>query len=332
MADVLLTSTEEVIQLTSVSGASTADITSAVNAHSALATGVHGVGASTVASAVSVAAAVTAHNASATAHGQTAGAWAGLAAASSPGAGNAIATLNDLGSQLSDRIMALTPLAYLKLSEPVGTSGANSVIDASGNVHHGTPTAVTFGATGIGDGLTAASFDGATSVIDWYSAGLAAAFLGSEVTLEVWCKVNAAADWTDGADHEIVNLSSNTTPANYLRIGKTTTNNQLLLMYAAGGVARNVTTTCSETGWIHLAIVASLTGNYCRFYLNGSQIGADQTVGTWGAPLSAVTTCIGSYIGAGSYIWHGTIAHVAVYNVALNPARIAMLYQFGVFF
>lgn len=92
MADVSLTSTEEVIQLTSVSGASTADITSAVNAHSALATGVHGVGASTVASAVSVAAAVTAHDASALAHGQTAGVWAGLAAASSPGAGNPLMT------------------------------------------------------------------------------------------------------------------------------------------------------------------------------------------------------------------------------------------------
>lgn len=75
MADVLLTSTEEVIQLTSVSGASTADITSAVNAHSALATGVHGVGASTVASATSVTAAVTTHNALATAHVDVAHTW-----------------------------------------------------------------------------------------------------------------------------------------------------------------------------------------------------------------------------------------------------------------
>lgn len=72
MADVTLESTEEIIQLVSVSGASTADITAAVAvetaarqaadaAHALLTTGIHGVGVSTIASAASVSSAVSTH-------------------------------------------------------------------------------------------------------------------------------------------------------------------------------------------------------------------------------------------------------------------------------
>lgn len=72
MADVTLESTEEIIQLVSVSGASTADITAAVAvetaarqaadaAHAILTTGIHGVGVSTIASTASVSTAVSTH-------------------------------------------------------------------------------------------------------------------------------------------------------------------------------------------------------------------------------------------------------------------------------
>lgn len=61
MADVTLESTEEIIQLVSVSGASAGDITTAVNTHALLTTGIHGVGVSTIASAASVSTAVSTH-------------------------------------------------------------------------------------------------------------------------------------------------------------------------------------------------------------------------------------------------------------------------------
>lgn len=66
MADVTLESTEEIIQLVSVSGASQGDITTAV----------------------------TAHNALATAHGLNANIFAALTGAASPSAGNVLATVN----------------------------------------------------------------------------------------------------------------------------------------------------------------------------------------------------------------------------------------------
>lgn len=307
MADVLLTSTEEIIQLVSVSGASQGDITTAV----------------------------TAHNASTTAHGLNANIFAALTGAASPSAGNVLATAADIANIItrpySDFIMALRPLAYYKLNEAAGTSGAGSVIDSSGNAHHATPTAVTFGVTGIGDGNSAASVNGSTSVIDCYSAGLAAAFTGLEVGVSIWFKVAAASVWTDGADRDIIHWSVND-GFNELRIFKQSTNNTLLFLWRSGGVTLTATVTTNSTDWIHCSIVQSDSGNYARFYFNGAQVGADQTPGTWSGALNAVTTTIGSYTNIPTGLFIGSIAHVAVFQTALNAAQVAMLYQFGVFF
>lgn len=68
MANLEIVTSETTVELAVISGAQQSDITSAVNAHAALTTGVHGVGASTVDSAANRDAAIAAHNASATAH------------------------------------------------------------------------------------------------------------------------------------------------------------------------------------------------------------------------------------------------------------------------
>lgn len=87
MADVTLESTEEIIQLVSVSGASQGDITSAVNAEAAARS-----------------AADTTHATNPTAHGLTANISAALTAAASPSAGNPFATKSQ---QIADTATAL---------------------------------------------------------------------------------------------------------------------------------------------------------------------------------------------------------------------------------
>ncbi len=89
MADVTLESTEEIIQLVSVSGAQSSDISAAVAVEAA-----------------ARAAADTAHNTSPTAHGLNANIFAGLTGAASPSAANVFATMADVGSGLQANIIA----------------------------------------------------------------------------------------------------------------------------------------------------------------------------------------------------------------------------------
>src|SRR6185369_2987824 len=63
-----------------------------------------------------------------------------------------------LAAAYAPKVLALDPLAYYQLD--------TDATDSSGNDYDGSATGVTFGATGIGDGQGAASFDGSTSFID----------------------------------------------------------------------------------------------------------------------------------------------------------------------
>jgi hypothetical protein len=62
------------------------------------------------------------------------------------------------------------------MTEPAGAIS----IDQSNNGRNGAYTGVTLGATGIGDGRTSATFDGATSYNNIYSAALNTAWNGAE--------------------------------------------------------------------------------------------------------------------------------------------------------
>lgn len=204
-------------------------------------------------------------------------------------------------------------------------------LDSSGNGKNGNPGNITYG-TGIGDGFTAAFFDGNAGI---NIIPIAASLNWKEVTVSAWARVSAAADWIDAAGRDILHISVND-GANEIRILKTATDNTLQLVYSAGGVTRNPTAILSTTDWFHVAIVASFSGNYCRFYLNGSQIGADDTTGEWAGEPNAVTTAIGAYVMVDAApiqgMWKGSIAHVTVGNLPLTSVQIASLYSSGIFF
>lgn len=221
----------------------------------------------------------------------------------------------------TNKVKALSPIAYWPLAEASGTT-AN---DESGNGRNGTYTAVTLGQTGIGDGRTAASFDGSTSFANVFSASLQAAFNNQEGTLAAWARVSGAGVWTDGAQRRIVRLAADAN--NSVVLFKATTNNQLSWTYQAGGTSSTRSKgAVSTTDWIHVALTWSKSGDQAIAYFNGVQEGAVLSgLGAWAGNLASSTTLIGATSQTPGGVWNGNLAHVAVWATPLSAAQIATL-------
>lgn len=221
----------------------------------------------------------------------------------------------------TNKVKALAPLAYWPLAE---LSGATA-IDESGNGRNGVYSGVTLGAAGIGDGRTAAAFDGNVSYCNVYGAGLAAAFSGAEGTIAAWFQVANAGVWTDGATHYCAQLQADAN--NLLYIRKQTTNNQLAFVYAAGGTSKTVTVAAGgPTGWFHVALTWSKSADQMRAYINGTQASTTQIgLGTWAGALSSTKTVLGNSTTSATQAWSGPMSHAALWNSALNAVQITSL-------
>lgn len=217
------------------------------------------------------------------------------------------------------RILALNPVAYWPLNEASG-----STMTDIRNGYNGTYTNVTLGQPGIGDGLTAASFNGSSSYAQITGANLtalAAAFNKDEFTVMAWLRVANAGVWSDGIQRRIVYFGFSTDEANnhfYLR--KNTTANQVR-GGRAGATHRAIDyTTAGPTGWFHLALRSSLAESAVRLYYDGIE------VGTPGTGLTAIAGSIAKAHFAmtdAAFYWSGYLAHIALFNRPLATAEIA---------
>ena len=226
----------------------------------------------------------------------------------------------------AQRISALfgsSMIGYWRQAEPSGTVA----IDSSGNNRNGTYTGVTLGAAGIGDGSTAASFDGTTSFNNVYSAPLAGAFNGAAGTVAGWCKASGAGIWTDGLVHRVAHFRVDAN--NNASIYKTTTNNTLTYDYIAGGTTKTVSSTAGggNTSWFFLALTWSVAANAMMAYYNGAQVGTTQTgLGTWAGSLLSTATVLGSQNTGPAQVWSGSLAHAILLNRAATAAEVAQAY------
>lgn len=210
-------------------------------------------------------------------------------------------------------------VAYWPMSEPSGTVA----LDASGNGRNGAYTGVTLGASGIGDGRTATSFDGSTSFVNVHSASLAAAFNGSAGTLMVWAKVSGAGVWTDGVARRPVYISDAGGNDRVILL-KESVNNAFTWYRQGTGTADSVSKlSFSPTTWQHYALTWSESADELKAYLNGVQEGATQS--TLGVFADAITVAI---VGASSTVpasvWSGSLAHAVILNRVATPAELAL--------
>ena len=176
---------------------------------------------------------------------------------------------------------------YLTLGDLTGAVA----VDESGNGLNGAYTAVTLGQTGIGDGYKSAYFDGVSSTVNLYSAGLDAPFDPEEGGIIIWSKIPQAA-WDDNTSHEIVHLGYNGN--NYINMVKNSTN-RITMTYDAGAtVSQRIMTSVADTGWVCLGITWSKSNDRVNTYRKGVQAGATLTsLGTWSGALAATQCFLG---------------------------------------
>lgn len=210
-------------------------------------------------------------------------------------------------------------VAYWMLDEPVGTTGSYSVVD-SGGTNDGTPSAVTFGETGIGDGKTAPLFNGTSSKIDVSVGNLATGFNGNEGSLIIWLKVSSAAVWASAAFSVALRIFTNGT--NYFAVQKSGATSIINLTRDASGTAVGFSiATGSTLGWFCLGYTWSVAGSYYKKYFNGVETVVSQALTNYVGNITNST--IG--LNLNSLWWPGYIAHVAVWNTKLSSSDMASL-------
>jgi hypothetical protein len=211
-------------------------------------------------------------------------------------------------------------VAYWRLNESEGSTAE----DSSGNNFDGTVTGTGWGQAGIGDGSTAPLFNGTNAWINVYSTGLRDAFNPSAGTLFAWFRVSGVGVWSDGTTDYMVDFEADSDNRVILR--KDSTSNKVFGGYKAGGTTKFVQDTITpDAGWHSLAVTWDTDADQVKVFLDGAQLGSTQTgLGTWAGNLASNGVTIGSLYGTAMY-WDGCLAHVALWDVALTPAEIAML-------
>ena len=196
-----------------------------------------------------------------------------------------------------------------------------NALDYSGNGFNGVVSNVIYGA-GIGDGGKAAIFAG-TGYINFFSAAFAAVFNGAEGTVSVWQCVSAAGDWSDSAyrDVLIINKDAN----NMIQLTKGSAANRYTFdrIAAATAEARNQAIGPS-TAMFHTAMTWSEAADQVIYYLAGTPLETDTTLGAWGTAV-AVRALIGASTTTPGSTWKGNIAHFGLWNTPLLGTQIASL-------
>jgi hypothetical protein len=226
------------------------------------------------------------------------------------------------------RVVNTAPIAYWPLDEASGTTAVEQMDSPNQDGTYARDVSTMGTATGIGDGNTAPSFDGTQDFVDIYSATLDGVFDGEEVTVAGWFKVANVGVWTDGDAGDIVLLLADSN--NMVRMLKHDNNDQFSSNYKADAVSKwHSITPYSETGWVHFAMTASLSAGATGeklLYLDGVKQGATlDNLGTWAGSLSSNNTVIGAYNISAANPFPGQIAHVAVWDRALEADEIASL-------
>lgn len=223
---------------------------------------------------------------------------------------------------IASDILATQPAAlisYLKLDEPSGATAE----DSTANNRDGAYVGVDLAQPGIGDGRTAPFFDGTNDYVNWYSAGLNAAFNGAEGTFGIWIKMASAAVWPDGTARRPVTVRVNTSNSVHMQKPAAGTLN---VIYAAGGTTKTIQIDTTTTDWFSVYITWSAAADEMKVYFNGTQYGTTQTgLGIWAGALAATACVIGAQTTTPANVHHGWLAHAALWSAPLTASEIAYL-------
>jgi len=170
-------------------------------------------------------------------------------------------------------------------------------------------------------------FDGG-DYINAYSAGFGGAFNKDEGFVSVWCRIDEAA-FQDIAYRKIFRFQTDTN--NRVYIEKYGTNTDALgFVYRSGGTASTIAPAQISALWgglYNLGITWSKSNDRVRAYINGAQVGTDQTgLGIWAGALASNACFIGASL-AETENFIGHIGHVIVGNREATVPEMLAVYN-----
>ncbi len=213
-------------------------------------------------------------------------------------------------------------IQYLPLDEHSG-GVAN---DASSEGNDGAYSGVGLNNTPGPDGRGAGFYGGDGDFTNLETPGFEIDFDGTEGSLIVWAKVNAAGIWTDSTNRRIVYIKSDNNQNN-ISIFRSPTNNVITFHYQANNVSHSSTfNTGGETGWMGFGQTWSDSGNFVKRYYMGSEIDNDVMNETWNdVDLKTGNQILGALGTGGPNPWHGWIAHSVICNAPLSQSVMEIL-------
>lgn len=211
-----------------------------------------------------------------------------------------------------DKMLGYTPFFYAMLAETVGIVAAEEVNPAQQNGAYSSDVSGWPPDTGIGDGNTAPTFDGATTFALFNSAAFGASFDGSEGSLALWCKADPAT-WTDGTWRHALFTQADSN--NRLRLSQTNLANKFRWLYEAGNQTDFQDKTMSPSEWFFCPMTWSKSADQVKYYYYTGGVGGlfftDAGLGNWAGAPTVVQL---SY----QALWKGQIAHCAFFDKVLT--------------
>lgn len=219
---------------------------------------------------------------------------------------------NQVAQTYDQLIVATGPVSYWPLNESSGTTA----VDLMG-VNNGTYNgSYTLGATGIGDGETAASFT--NGYVECKSSGGILAGQ-NQLSIEAWAL-------TAGAGPIYVERA---TSGNDI-IKMILPTNELELSYRddAGHLSQPTkSATVLNSAWHHLVLTVNVSGLLVTFYVDGVSLGTSAlTAGSTTTMTDALQSRIALDPQASGSPFNGHLAKVAVYDFQLSSGQVAAHY------
>lgn len=212
------------------------------------------------------------------------------------------------------QILNLTPIVYYPLWDAVG---ATSAIDLMG-LGNGTPSNVTFGATGVAYGRTAASFNGTTSSINVYSAALNSVFDGNTGSMVVW---GNSTDWANATLRALFSIFVNASNKIqiYCQSGLVT------FSHIAGGTTKTKQYQVFTGLTDFMRFTMTWGGGEMVYYINDNPVSSALTgLGTFAGALSSSACMIGALL-ANTNVFTGSLAHAALFTRKLTAAEVIQM-------
>lgn len=205
---------------------------------------------------------------------------------------------------------------YLSLQESGGA--VITVYDSSGSGLNTTAYNCTARQNGLVDGHYSMQFNGSSSAIAAYTAGLASAFPTNEGSLIIWCRSTATPWGGSGTGGTKVICKYAYDANNFIQINGT--NTQMQIIRVAGGVYTAAGVTISDAvkyrDWHCLGLTWSSTANETKFYYNGAQVDSTFWCDTWPGTITAALSGIGA--SASNYYFNGYISDLAIWDTVLT--------------